>query len=149
MGVPNHICFTKNRKDEEKIGPGGVPEKHFHLLTILCKSGRFWRCRIRKVKPWLQPQLDNTFSVIFEKPKKLYAIKKWGKSVRKIVPREQKNIRYPKITKYTEISAPIVEITPKEGDLLIFPAYLYHAVSENLAEEDRIIVSFNVDIKYR
>ncbi len=64
-------------------------------------------------------------------------------------PREQKNIRYPKITKYTEISAPIVEITPKEGDLLIFPAYLYHAVSENLAEEDRIIVSFNVDIKYR
>ena len=63
--------------------------------------------------------------------------------------REQKNIRYPKITKYTEISAPIVEITPKEGDLLIFPAYLYHAVSENLAEEDRIIVSFNVDIKYR
>ena len=64
-------------------------------------------------------------------------------------PREQKNIRYPKITKYTEISAPIVEITPKEGDLLIFPAYLYHAVSENLAEEDRIIVSFNVDIKYK
>ncbi len=64
-------------------------------------------------------------------------------------PREQKNIRYPKISKYTEISAPIVEITPKEGDLLIFPAYLYHAVSENLASEDRIIISFNVDIKYR
>ena len=41
-----------------------------------------------------------------------------------------------------------MEITPKEGDLLIFPAYLYHAVSENLSEEDRIIISFNVDIKY-
>ena len=64
-------------------------------------------------------------------------------------PREQKSIRYPKITKYTEISAPIVEITPKEGDLLIFPAYLYHAVSENLTNDDRIIISFNVDIKYR
>ena len=64
-------------------------------------------------------------------------------------PREQKSIRYPKITKYTEISAPIVEITPKEGDLLIFPAYLYNAVSENLADENRIIISFNVDIKYR
>tara|TARA_Y100000590_G_C15630310_1_gene980963 strand:- start:19 stop:624 length:606 start_codon:yes stop_codon:yes gene_type:complete len=64
-------------------------------------------------------------------------------------PREQKNIRYPKIKKFTEMSAPIVEIAPKEGDLLIFPAYLYHAVSENLAEDDRIIVSFNVDIKYR
>ena len=64
-------------------------------------------------------------------------------------PREQKNIRYPKIKKFTEISAPIVEVNPKEGDLLIFPAYLYHAVNKNLAEEDRIIVSFNVDIKYK
>tara|TARA_Y100001970_G_scaffold272512_1_gene369315 strand:- start:75 stop:680 length:606 start_codon:yes stop_codon:yes gene_type:complete len=64
-------------------------------------------------------------------------------------PREQKNIRYPKIKKFTEMSAPIVEVGPKEGDLLIFPAYLYHSVSENLSEKDRIIVSFNVDIKYK
>ena len=64
-------------------------------------------------------------------------------------PREQKNMWYPKIINYTEISAPIVEITPKEGDLLIFPSYLYHAVSENLAKDDRIIVSFNTGIKYR
>ena len=47
------------------------------------------------------------------------------------------------------MSAPIVVLNPKEGDLLIFPAYLYHAVNENLAEEDRIIISFNVDIKYK
>ena len=64
-------------------------------------------------------------------------------------PREQKNIRYPKIKKFTEMSAPIVEVGPKEGDLLIFPAYLYHSVSQNLSDEDRIIVSFNVDIKYK
>ena len=64
-------------------------------------------------------------------------------------PREQKIIRYPKIKNYNEMSAQIVEITPKEGDLLIFPSYLYHAVNENLSNEDRIIISFNVDIKYR
>ena len=62
-------------------------------------------------------------------------------------PREQKNIRFPKIKSYTDTSAVITEITPKEGDLLIFPAYLYHSVGENLSEHDRIIVSFNVDIE--
>ena len=63
-------------------------------------------------------------------------------------PKEQKNIRYPKIKNYTDISALITEITPKEGDLLIFPSYLYHSVAENFSEEDRMIISFNVDIDY-
>ena len=63
-------------------------------------------------------------------------------------PREQKSIRYPKIKNYTDISAVITEITPEEGDLLIFPSYLYHSVGENLSKDDRIIVSFNVDIDY-
>jgi len=63
-------------------------------------------------------------------------------------PKEQKNIRYPKIKNYTDISAVITEITPKEGDLLIFPSYLYHSVGENLSEDDRIIISFNVDVDY-
>ena len=39
-----------------------------------------------------------------------------------------------------------VEIQPKEGDLLIFPAYLSHAVNRNLSDEDRVVISFNIDI---
>jgi len=70
-------------------------------------------------------------------------------SIKFFDPREQKSIRYPKIKKYGELSAATVEIAPKEGDLLIFPSYLYHAVAENLSEQDRIIISFNVDIKYK
>ena len=70
-------------------------------------------------------------------------------SIKFFDPREQKSIRYPKIKKYGELSAATVEIEPKEGDLLIFPSYLYHAVAENLSEQDRIIISFNVDIKYK
>ncbi|SVD80640.1 uncharacterized protein METZ01_LOCUS433494 [marine metagenome] len=69
-------------------------------------------------------------------------------SIKFFDPREQKNIRYPKIKNYTDISAVITEITPKEGDLLIFPSYLYHSVGENLSEDDRIIVSFNINIDY-
>ena len=49
----------------------------------------------------------------------------------------------------TDLSAAITEITPNEGDLLIFPAYLYHSVGENLSEKDRVIISFNVDIGYK
>ena len=70
-------------------------------------------------------------------------------SIKFFDPREQKSIRYPKIKKYGELSAATVEIEPKEGDLLIFPSYLYHAVAENLSEENRIIISFNIDIKYK
>ena len=70
-------------------------------------------------------------------------------SIKFFDPREQKSIRSPKIKNYGELSAATVEITPKEGDLLIFPSYLYHAVAENLSEENRIIISFNVDIKYK
>ena len=70
-------------------------------------------------------------------------------SIKFFDPREQKSIRSPKIKNYGELSAATVEIEPKEGDLLIFPSYLYHAVAENLSEENRIIVSFNVDIKYK
>ena len=69
-------------------------------------------------------------------------------SIKFFDPREQKNIRYPKIKNYTDLSAVITEITPKEGDLLIFPSYLYHSVGENLSKDDRIIVSFNVDVDY-
>ena len=34
-----------------------------------------------------------------------------------------------------------------EGDLLIFPGYLPHKVEKNDSDEDRIVISFNVDIK--
>ena len=47
---------------------------------------------------------------------------------------------------FTELSAAVTSLEPKEGDLLIFPSYLYHSVSENLSDNDRIIISFNVDI---
>ena len=63
-------------------------------------------------------------------------------------PKEAKTYRFPKIEKYTEYSAETVTIKPEEGDLLIFPSYLYHSVGENLSEDDRVAVSFNVDVDY-
>ena len=63
-------------------------------------------------------------------------------------PKEAKTYRFPKIEKYTEYSTEIVTIEPGEGDLLIFPSYLYHSVSENLSDDNRVVVSFNIDIGY-
>ena len=61
-------------------------------------------------------------------------------------PREQKSMRYPKIIKHGEFSSATVQIEPQEGDLLIFPSYLYHDVGINSSDEDRIVVSFNIYI---
>ena len=40
-----------------------------------------------------------------------------------------------------------VSLEINEGDLLIFPGYLPHKVAKNESDEDRIVISFNVDIK--
>ncbi len=48
--------------------------------------------------------------------------------------------------KKTEFNQNIAHIKPNEGDLLLFPAYLPHSVGMNQSDEDRIVISFNVDI---
>ena len=53
---------------------------------------------------------------------------------------------FPKSNKSTEFNAKTATIEIKEGDLLIFPAYLPHSVEENKSNDERIIVSFNLDI---
>ena len=63
-------------------------------------------------------------------------------------PKESKTYRFPEVEKHTNYSAESVTIKPEEGDLLIFPSYLYHDVGVNLSDEERIVVSFNIDIGY-
>ena len=53
---------------------------------------------------------------------------------------------YPKSVQSTELNSNTASIEIKDGDLIIFPAYLPHSVEENKSDEDRVIVSFNLDI---
>ena len=46
----------------------------------------------------------------------------------------------------TELSSSGFSVKPEEGNLLIFPSYLYHDVGKSLSDEDRIVISFNVSI---
>ena len=41
---------------------------------------------------------------------------------------------------------PGYKMYPKEGSMLVFPSYLEHMVKPNESDEDRISVSFNLDI---
>ena len=63
-------------------------------------------------------------------------------------PNEAKTYRFPKKERNTNYSTQTITIKPEEGDLLIFPSYLYHAVEINSSNEDRVVISFNIDIGY-
>ena len=53
----------------------------------------------------------------------------------------------PEINMKNELNAQVAGLEINEGDLLIFPGYLPHKVAKNESDEDRIVISFNVDIK--
>ncbi len=53
---------------------------------------------------------------------------------------------YPKSNQSTELNSNTASIKVNEGDLLIFPAYLPHSVETNNSDDDRVIISFNLDI---
>ena len=62
-----------------------------------------------------------------------------------------KNIDYHKqpidaFKNYEAHNSDIWKITPKNGDLIVFPSFLYHSVSENKSEDLRIILSFNINL---
>ena len=55
--------------------------------------------------------------------------------------------KYPKRENPTELNRIVAHQKVEEGDLLIFPSYLPHAVLPNESEEDRIVISFNLYIE--
>ena len=62
-------------------------------------------------------------------------------------PNIAKRYAYPEIANQNELNVEVASINISEGDLLLFPAYLPHKVGKNKSDEDRIVISFNVDAK--
>ena len=62
-------------------------------------------------------------------------------------PNIAKKYSFPEIESKNELNLEVASIEIEEGDLLLFPSYLPHKVSQNFSDEDRIVISFNVDIK--
>ena len=55
---------------------------------------------------------------------------------------------HPKEERKTEFNLKTVGLEIEEGELIIFPAYLPHKVSENESDEERMVISFNININY-
>ena len=53
---------------------------------------------------------------------------------------------YPALEKKTNFNIKVAKLEIEEGDLLLFPAFLPHGVDENESDEDRIVISFNINI---
>ena len=61
-------------------------------------------------------------------------------------PRSVTTFRYPKISERNTLNSNVFSIKPKEGLLVLFPSYLYHSVDFNRTEEERVVISFNINL---
>ena len=99
---------------------------------------------------WSIVNTKNTFNVQHTHPNSLMSAayyvkaKKNSGQIKFYDPKEMKVMYHPPIKNYNEISAEIIKIEPEEGKLILFPSYLNHSVEENLSDQDRVVISFNV-----
>ena len=61
-------------------------------------------------------------------------------------PRSANTIRSPIISKTNKLNSNIFSVQPKEGLLVLFPSYIHHSVNRNNSEEERIVLSFNINL---
>lgn len=160
----------KNKEGMNKSNVGGWHSPYFQingnkLLTDFIKQLRQciivafnefgWEYKDNAVKidgMWSIINPKNTFNKLHNHPNcylsAAYYVKTFENcgNIKFFDCKEQKKIRFPNINKYTELSAAAATFKPEEGKLLMFPSYLYHSVDNNETEEERVIISFNVDV---
>ena len=61
-------------------------------------------------------------------------------------PRPAPVYSHPKSLEPNYLNAMVNSISPVEGSLVLFPSYLDHSVNENISNEERIVISFNISL---
>ena len=61
-------------------------------------------------------------------------------------PRSATVFNHPIIKKPNKLNSDSHSIKPKEGLLVLFPSYLHHSVEVNQSNEERIVISFNINL---
>ena len=64
-------------------------------------------------------------------------------------PRPAPVYSHPNVVNPNLLNAQINGVSPKEGALVLFPSYLDHSVNENLSNQERIVISFNIRIQIK
>ena len=62
-------------------------------------------------------------------------------------PRSANVIRTPVIGSRNKLNSTTFNVSPKEGLLVLFPSFLHHSVNINKSKEERMVVSFNIDLR--
>jgi uncharacterized protein (TIGR02466 family) len=120
LGVNNSIQFNITNSWIMKHETGHWSQEHFHNNSLI--TGIYYydvRQNSGNITFLKNKMFTNVFPSTFD------------------IPFENKNI-------FTEGR---FTITPKNGDLLLFPSHLLHLVSQNLNEKERYCLAFNVFIK--
>lgn len=114
-----------------------------------------WDCNLGQIKisnMWSVINSKNSFNIRHNHPNSYFSAAYYVKTqknageIKFFDPKEVKTMFHPKIKIQNEFSSNIIKIKPEEGKLLLFPSYLHHAVEENLSNEERIVISFNINI---
>jgi len=142
-----------------KVEKGNTPHKFINSIHGYVKEvivdGFGWKFNPEKVgvtEIWAIINKKNAFNEIHNHPNTYLSAAYYVKApsncgdIHFYEPNEVKKFRHPVIEKATELNTTGFSIKAAEGNLVIFPSYLYHSVGKNLSSEDRVIISFNVDI---
>ena len=62
-------------------------------------------------------------------------------------PRSAAVYSYPKVSKINKLNSNFYSIQPREGLLVMFPSFLHHSVDTNKSDKERIVISFNLNLK--
>ena len=124
-----------------------------YIMDVFKNYGwRYEPNKVRMTEMWAIINKKNNLNTVHTHPNNFLSSAYYVKapkdcgSIKFINPNPVSKERYPKLEQKTEFNQNGIEITPKEGDLLIFPSYLMHGVNRNQSDEDRIVISFNIDI---
>ena len=130
-------------------------KKIFPFIYKITTEHYAWNCTPEKIRingMWSVINEKNSYNVRHFHPNcnlsAAYYVKakeKCGR-IKFFDPVDQKAMQSPTKKKDTTLSAETANFIPSEGDLLIFPSYLHHSVEENMSEEERIVISFNIQI---
>ena len=164
--------YDEDRNGLERSNKGGWHSKNFELtvegsiqkkfsiiiqkyiLSVFQHCG--WRTEnqnIRIKEMWAIINKKDNFNVLHTHPNCYLSAAYYVKAPKKCGrfqvenPNIAKKHSYPEINIRNELNTEGAAIDIDEGDLLIFPAYLPHKVGKNESDEDRIVISFNIDIR--
>ena len=143
-----------------KVEKGNVPYNfiksiHLHVKEVIV-DGFGWKYIPEKVgisEIWAIINKKGTFNQAHNHPGSYLSAAYYVKAPKDCgrfqieCPNIARRYAYPEVEKKNELNTEVAGIDVKEGDLLIFPGYLPHKVAKNESDEDRIVISFNVDVK--